>query len=101
MGVPTYGALLKRNCELEKTIEHLQSMVGYLKNEADVQRRVIKQLKNLLMTYSNPIKLAQRETFCDRNHFGCKILHSRFSLVKKIENTPIYAPLAIRNELPQ
>ena len=84
MKILSYGALLIENKNLRKQIEKLQLVADFLRSETIVQSRVIGQFRQLHKSLANPLIRPQNVVkFCDRGHFGCKILHSRFSLVNK------------------
>ena len=79
----SYGALSKENSILRKNVKKLENLYDWLLKETKVQSKIIDQLKWLSNSMSAiSLRFPDDSHFCDQGHYGCKILHKRFNLVK-------------------
>jgi len=86
MGIPTYGAILIRNKNLQKTIDKLQIKADALVKESEAQRKLLSQYNDLLESLTLAMKKKNHAAYyCDQGHFKCKIDHARYGLVRKVE----------------
>ena len=82
MPILTYGALLSKSKALQDQVNRLTRLADCLLQESGIQKKVIVQLKQLYESCSKPsLKSTLGLKLCDRGHFGCKILHSRYNFV--------------------
>ena len=83
MKILTYGALIAENSSLQKKLERVQVTNDWLLSLTKAQEKVINQLKQLNKSNAIPMKITHPDVYyCERNHFKCRILHSRYSWAK-------------------
>ena len=101
MGILSYGALAQQNKLLQAKVDNFQNMIALLKQETNIQSKVIGQLQDLLELNSSLPQNRNASDFCDKKHFMCKINHGRFTWTNQSENRVDKKAFSVTSPMPK